>query len=229
MLAYDGHMMARQADKPIVKQPVTDKRVQSRLSDARVEELLATAAEVFYEKGYDEASVGEIAKRAKSSKGTFYSRYPTKELLFGAIIRRGADHVEAELASMMGDDQDVRSALRVFGHQLLTVVLSSESLHLDRLVSAQSQRFPELGRVFYESGPERMVKILATFFKQKTAQGLLNVAQPRVAAEQFIDMITGMLLRRALLSIEGKPTMRERSQRIDTTIDVLLKAYSTSK
>lgn len=207
---------------------VTEERIQSRLSDARVDELLQIATEVFLEKGFDSASVGEMAIRARASKGTYYSRYPSKELLFAAIIRRMADSIEAELESTVRADQDVRTGLRVFAERLLGVILADEAVRLDRVLSMEAHRFPELAKVFYDSGPGQIIKVLAAYLRQKMAQGILCVPNPQLAAEQFIDLVTGYLLRRAVLGID-RPTPRERKLRAGAAVDLFLKAYLVQK
>jgi TetR/AcrR family transcriptional regulator of autoinduction and epiphytic fitness len=62
--------------------------VRARLHEERLTELLDVAAEVFISEGFSAASTNEIARRANSSKTTFYSRFPTKEQLFLAVIER---------------------------------------------------------------------------------------------------------------------------------------------
>ena len=56
-------------------------------AELRLERLLDIATEVFMERGYD-GSVDEIAKRARASKQTLYSRYPPKASLFKAVMQR---------------------------------------------------------------------------------------------------------------------------------------------
>ena len=213
----------------MAKRTTAEDRIQSRLSNERTDELLAIATEVFLEKGFDGASVGEMATRAKSSKATYYNRYPTKQLLFAAIIRRGTDRVEAGFTSIVRNDESVESVLQGIGERVLALVLLPESIKIDRVISMEAQRFPELGKLFYESGPGRVAEFLASYLKQKTTQGELSVPHPRLAAEQFIDMVSGFLLRRAVLGLEEHPTTRERNQRINAAIDVFLKAYKLQK
>ncbi len=200
--------------------------VQLRLPETRVEELLDAAAKVFLEKGFEQATMLEIAKRSNSSKGTFYNRYPTKESLFAAVMQRGANRVEAELAGLVVSSGDVRHVLRYFSMKLLEIVLHDETLELYRLAVAQARRFPELGKAFYESGPGRMITVLAEYLRGKADQGVLAIASPEAAAEQFIDMVTGMLLRRAVLGIGDRPSSRERTQRIEAAVATFLAAYS---
>ena len=202
----------------------TEERIQSRLSDARVDELHQIATEVFLEKGFDSASIGEMANRARASKGTYYSRYPTKELLFAAIIKRRADSIEAELQNTVRNDRDLETGLRMFAERLLVVVLADETIRLDRVLSMEAHRFPELGKLFYESGPGRVEDAFATYLREKVSQGILSVPNPKLAAEQFIDLVIGTFQRRAVLGIE-RSTPRERKLRVNAAVDLFLKAY----
>jgi TetR/AcrR family transcriptional repressor of mexJK operon len=180
---------------------------------------------VFLEKGFDRASVGEMAKRANASKATYYNRYATKELLFSAIIRRKTDRVEEAFANIIRNDEDIEIALKTFGERLLMLILLDDSVAIDRVISMEAQRFPELGKIFYESGPGRMAELLTTYLRQKVSEGALTIPHPRLAAEQFIDMVTGFIVRRAVLGIGDRATTREKNQRVHTAVDVFLKAY----
>jgi TetR/AcrR family transcriptional repressor of mexJK operon len=199
--------------------------VQTRLSEQRNNELLDIASEVFLEKGFDRASVGEMAKRANASKGTYYTRYATKELLFSAIIRRKTDQVEEAFANIIRNDEEIEVTLKAFGERLLMVILLDDAVAIDRVISKEAQRFPELGKIYYEGGPGRMADLLTTYLRQKVSEGVLSIPHPKLAAEQFIDMVTGFIVRRAVLGIGDRATTRERNQRVHAAVDVFLKAY----
>ena len=51
------------------------------------EAILEAATRVFFESGYADASMDEIAREAGVSKQTVYSHFGAKEALFGAFIR----------------------------------------------------------------------------------------------------------------------------------------------
>jgi AcrR family transcriptional regulator len=57
---------------------------------ARVGALLAAAAAVIGEKGYDRATMAEIAARAVSPIGSLYRFFPNKEILANALLDRYA-------------------------------------------------------------------------------------------------------------------------------------------
>lgn len=52
--------------------------------------IISTAAEVFARKGYEKATVDEIAAKANLAKGTIFYNFNSKEEIFFAIIEKGA-------------------------------------------------------------------------------------------------------------------------------------------
>ncbi len=79
---------------PKTKNTVREKeQSHSRLGDDRIAELLDIAGKEFIAHGFEGASITEIAKRANSSKPTFYSRFPTKEKLFVAVLERRMNRI----------------------------------------------------------------------------------------------------------------------------------------
>jgi len=56
------------------------------LAGAVEERILGTARKVFLERGFEGASIEEIAEVARSGKPTIYGRFPGKEALFTAVV-----------------------------------------------------------------------------------------------------------------------------------------------
>jgi AcrR family transcriptional regulator len=65
----------------------------------RVAALLEAAAEVFAERGFESATMTEIAARAGASIGSLYQFFPTKELLAEALMARDAEALFETLAA----------------------------------------------------------------------------------------------------------------------------------
>jgi len=75
------------------------------------EKLLAAAADVFAEHGFDGASIDEIASRAGFTRGAFYSNFSDKtDLLVTLCDRRIADFASAELPRILAIPQEERLA-----------------------------------------------------------------------------------------------------------------------
>jgi AcrR family transcriptional regulator len=92
-------------------------RVRRQRGHQRVEVLLGAAAQVFAERGYDAATMTEIAARAESSIGSLYQFFPTKPEVAQGVIALQAGELQARLAAMAeasaGWDVDELSARMV--------------------------------------------------------------------------------------------------------------------
>ena len=80
-----------------VAEPRAPQRERGR---ARVAALLAAATAVFAEKGYEAATMTEIAARARASIGSLYQFFPTKELLAEALHAANAEALAALLDAL---------------------------------------------------------------------------------------------------------------------------------
>jgi len=67
--------------------------------------ILTTAEEVFFEKGYHETSMEEIATRVGIAKGTVYLHFPGKEDLVIAIFERDMRSLLQEIDAIINSDK----------------------------------------------------------------------------------------------------------------------------
>lgn len=119
---------------------------QTTSSDPTRERLLAAAAEVFAEKGYDRAGVQEIAHRAGFTTGAIYGRFRGKaDLLLAAMESQSDDEFEALFAKSKigGFEGKVTNILATVGSHLVTEEFDNgQALLLEAFVAAR--RDPEV-------------------------------------------------------------------------------------
>ncbi len=77
----------------------------------RYEELLDTAARLFFQKGYAETSINEIVQQAGGSMTTAYKWFENKEGLFAAVFERAAEKVSQLICSVDLDCENVNQAM----------------------------------------------------------------------------------------------------------------------
>jgi AcrR family transcriptional regulator len=169
------------------------------------ERILRAGAETFMEQGFEAASMDEVARRATVSKATIYSHFDSKHALFGAIVTGRCQAMIPMIAAAGLGEHSPADALRLIGRQFLTLLTSPGPLSLYRIVLAEAPRFPDLGRNFYEAGPNLVAEALAEYLARQHEHGTLNVPAPRVAAEQFFGMVMGQIHVRILLGITDTP------------------------
>ncbi len=73
-------------------QTILSRKERERL--ARREEILTAARRVFSERGFERATLDEIAEVAEFGKGTIYNYFKSKEELFVCIIERGINRFQ---------------------------------------------------------------------------------------------------------------------------------------
>ena len=67
---------------------------------------------MFLARGFDGASIGEIAEAARAGKATIYARYPDKEALFAAAFLRRLSQRNARLETFAPTGATVEERLR---------------------------------------------------------------------------------------------------------------------
>ena len=191
--------------------------------ESKREAILDAAHKVFLEVGFGTTSMDAIAVAAKVSKQTVYNHFGSKEELFAAMIRNVCDRMLTvfEEAAKSGKPEDT---LRAIARQIVKKVLEPDRLALYRLLIAESQRFPELGHIFYESGPQVTRKYLADYFTEQNARGTMHVANPAITADQFFGLLSGCYPK-AQLSIGPVPSPEYIEAYVENAVSMFMNAY----
>jgi AcrR family transcriptional regulator len=206
-------------------QPTFEPVFAGALPNRKEQQILGAAGALFMAQGYGATSMDAIARKAGVSKATLYARFRDKEDLFAAIISAACRRHAESLSGPEIEQGDVGAALRRMARDFLMLLLSPQAGAIYRIVIAEGPRFPELGRVFYESGPRRTLDRLASYLRHADAQGLLRIAEPRSAAEQFAGMLKGDLHLRHLLGLAETPKAAELDRLVDGAVGAFLRAY----
>lgn len=159
--------------------------------------LVAAAAEVFSEKGYDGARVQEIATRAGLTTGAIYGRFSGKaELLQAAIQAHSSSELDDLFASHEFDGR-VTDILKTVGSHLVTRSSTTEqALLLEAFVAAR--RDPEVKRLVGEIVEERAAR-LAELVADAKATGLVSQDLDSLAVVRFCHAVgLGFLLIEAI-------------------------------
>jgi AcrR family transcriptional regulator len=200
--------------------------VKPRLDrDARREAILDVARAVFLEEGYANASMSTIAARVGGSKGTLYNYFKNKEELFIAYVVRHCAWQSAAMFELSAELDDIRAALTKLGRTYLSIVLTDFNMLNFRLIVAEAQRTPEIGKAFYETGPGRGGKLLGEILKQAADLGRLKIDDPERAAHLFIGLCQNRLLKARLCNAVPEPTPEEIDAEVLPAVEVFLRAF----
>jgi TetR/AcrR family transcriptional repressor of mexJK operon len=189
--------------------------------------ILNAATDLFAARGYGAVSMDAIAREADVSKATLYAHFESKDRLFATIVQLAC------VENIMPDEdlpdpirspgqRDVEADLSVIGGRILRFFLRDRSLAIHRLVIAESARFPELGRAFYDNGPVAARQRLAAWMAGRPE---LAVPEPEIAAEQFLSLLRSGLYLRATLGLAPEPTERAIDAVVTAAMRTFLRAY----
>src|SRR5277367_2673570 len=197
----------------------------------KAENILAAATRTFLAGGFGAVSMDTIAREAGVSKATVYAHFAGKEELFGAMVGRVCERHFETFSARELDPTDVRASLTTLGRRFLDLVLSPDAIAVHRIIVAEVTRFPALGEVFWRAGPERTLGQIEAFLRRAAAAGSLDIAQPRMAAEQFVGLMRGENHLRHLLRLEAEAEAEAEADRssigdaVSAGVDTFVRAF----
>jgi TetR/AcrR family transcriptional regulator, mexJK operon transcriptional repressor len=207
----------------------TNEIEDQRRSARKRRAILEAATAAFLRNGYRATTMDEVAAAAGVSKQTVYKHFADKERLFSEIVTSTVDEVSDPLYQAvlnLEDSGDIEADLRNLARRQLALVMQPRLLQLRRLVIAEADRFPELGRTFYERGPGRTIAALATAFERLASRRLLDADDPQLAAQHFNWLVMSIPLNRAMFLADDKlPAAADLNHYADSGARVFLAAY----
>lgn len=163
------------------------------------ERILEIATELFLRDGYGSTSIEAIAQAAGMSKRTFYARYAGKQELFAAVVGRIVEQIRPPPDVPLLAGSTLAEILERLAGLMLRAALSPRALALNRLIIAESGRFPELlASLSGERGRPEAVALIVSLLETRLDGPPLSRDDTQFAAGQFIQMVISWPQRRAL-------------------------------
>lgn len=193
----------------------------------KFDQVLEGARKVFMRDGFEGASVDDIVREAGVSKATLYSYFPDKRLLFIEVAKIECQAQSDDAVAQITSTDDVRHALTTAAKRMTRFFMSDVGLQVHRIIVGESQRFPEIGREFYESGPARVHAILRQFLQRAVDAGSLKIDDIDLAADQFPELCKAGLHLKLVLGLREPPTEAEIDRVIEGAVDMFMCQYSS--
>jgi len=188
--------------------------------------ILETAHELFLDQGFDATSMDLIARAARVSKATLYVYFESKEALLLALVEDECQRIApGPLWEPEDGPLDVEATLLRIARKFTALFLTDEGLAFHRLMTAQAERFPRIGRTFYEGVPKKLQADVGLFLRTAQAQGLLAMPDVNLAVTQFLSLVRGDLQFKWALSM-GQPSKDEYHALTEGGVRVFLAAYA---
>jgi AcrR family transcriptional regulator len=194
----------------------------------KFDQVLEGARQVFMADGFEGASVDEIARVAGVSKATLYSYFSDKRLLFMEVARVECDRMAEEALNVVDMNLPPRVVAPIVAEKIVRFLLSDFSQRIFRICLAERDRFPELGRAFYTSGPEMGHNRLSDYLSQAVARGELQIDDVGMAADQFSELCKSKLWIRAMLGIQSDFSDDEIAYVVREAVETFMARYEVA-
>jgi len=184
--------------------------------DKRRTEIESVALDVMRQRGYEGASMLNIAKAAKASNETLYRWYGDKQRLFLEIVRSNASETEAALDKALAVSMPPEDILVQIGRLLLRLLLGERSVALNR--AAASDASGQLGAAISRGGRERVFPKIIKLMGVLQEAGLIDPPSDEQAANWFLYLLIGDLQTRRVIGTLPQPTRGQINDHVENTL-----------
>ncbi len=208
--------------------PATDAKTKprwERRKDARPQELLAAALDLFVERGYASTRLDEVAARAGVSKGTLYLYFENKEELFKAVVRENmvpplAD-AEELIARFDGHSSDL---LRQCIHDWWKKIGATRLSGISKLMMAESGNFPDVARFYHEEVVSRGEALIRHIIERGMALDEFRAVDAATATRVVVaPVLMLMMWQHSMHSCHLDPV--EPTAFLDCLVDLLTRGF----
>jgi AcrR family transcriptional regulator len=144
-----------------------------RRKDARPQELLAAALDLFVDRGFAATRLEDVARKAGVSKGTLYLYFENKQELFKAVVRENIVQIigDAEVEFAAATEVSSADLLRTLLSRWWTEFGATRAAGLDKLIMAESGNFPELAQFYNEEVVARAQNLITVVLERGIGRG----------------------------------------------------------
>ena len=161
-----------------------------RRAEARPDEVLDAALELFVEKGFSATRVEDIATRAGLSKGAVYLYFPSKEAILEGLVRRAvlpiANNAIAFLENYSGDPRLViGTVMKMIAGRLADPKLVA----IPRLLIREIIHFPEFAQMYRREVLDRVIPAVQKLIANGITEGYLRPVDPELTVRSIVGPI----------------------------------------
>ena len=109
--------------------------------------------------------------------------------------------------------------------EMVEFITSKFGKQIFRICVGESDRFPELGREFYDSGPMLIRSKLIDFFEKGVARGDLKIDDFELAADQFHELAKATLFPKLVFNIADDFSTVEKERVINGAVEMFMARY----
>ncbi len=187
-------------------------------------QVLSAARETFVERGYEGATLSEIASRIGVSAAALLRHAPTKRDLFVACMGQAdAEPMPFEFLAELDGSEPPRRVLRRAAEAMVPFLESKMAQIIARWV--YFKRVPGVGRIplpfdpaARPTPPQKNLAYLEDYMRRAVKKGRLRLDDPRAAAMAFLATLHSFVFLQHVMGILDEPMPLD--DYLDTVLDI---------
>jgi AcrR family transcriptional regulator len=199
-----------------------DRRANHDASARLTRRIIDVSTRLFLDSGYAATRIETIIAKAGISKRTFYARFGSKADLFAAVVIRLAELNFPSLDAIPTTDGPVEQQLERVAVEILRVGGKPDAVALDRMVTAEVGRFPELARILFDFAGSRTLGVVCRILDQACAKGEIGPLDTRFAAQHFLQAAVLGPRRFIVLGLEDNRMTPKKLERLRRSVRLFL-------
>lgn len=162
-------MSSHPTASPAPAEPEPSRR---RRKEARPQELLDAALDLFVEKGFAATKIDDVAARAGVSKGTVYLYFPSKEELLKAVIRHNLSLTIAQGVDIVAQfEGSTTELMHLVANTWWERVGETQASGIFKLIITEVRNFPDLARFYAEEVIEPGERLIIRLLQRGVDRG----------------------------------------------------------
>lgn len=171
-------------------------RLKGALSVEKGRQIMQAALNAFLQNGYKGTSMDRVATEAGVAKQTVYSHYRDKKALFSALVAHVSEKLfPLELLTVPADGEP-GAFLKTMARSYVEALGTWEHTAFNRLVLAESPRFPELGEIYLRKAVEPGLNMIISYLRQHRE---LAINDPEAAGRVFFSALSSFAIGQEML------------------------------
>ncbi len=190
---------------------------------ARRQAMIDAAATVFFEHGFERASLSAIVRRSGGSLSTLYQLFGSKEGLFEAMITQRCAEIMEPLTAPSLPDQCPRETLTRIARGLMGVLMDPEAQGLWRMLMGEGIKFPRLPEIYFRCGPDPLQAAMIRYLGDLHERGIVRCPDVAAVVSAFCGMMQSDLFYRTVTGMRPIPDAAEVERHVQKMVDLFMR------
>ncbi len=200
-----------------------------RRADARPDEVLDAALDLFIAKGFAATRVEDIAAKAGLSKGAVYLYFPSKEAVLEGIVRRAIVPIATSALSFLENYAgDPRTPITLAMKSLAARLADPKVLAIPKLMMREMINFPQFAQMYRREVLDHVIPVVTGLIRSGVAEGYLRPVDPELTVRSIVGPVIMHILMDEVFGIRPADGLSV-ERLIDNHLTILFDGLSASQ